>query len=741
MKSLAAPFAALVIVVAGSARAADTPPQTLGVIEVDATPMPLPGFGVPLSQVPATVQTLGADEVTKHTGTTLPQLLQRELGGVDLSNGQGNAWQPDLSFRGFDASSLLGTPEALSVYVDGVRVNEPFGDVVDFDLIPMAAIGNITLISGSNPVYGLNTLGGALVFETKSGFDFPGLTASMHVGSFATHGLDLEGGGHGKHWAWYVAGNREASHGWAAHNPSRIAQVFAKGSYRNGGNAVDLAITGDDNWLSGNQSLPLQWLADPEQSYTWPDWFQNRLIAATLNARHRINADWTLAGNVYDRYLRGSGLDSNVNDDFDPASPVTPGNPPAVNDLDSSNEHARGGALQIVSRKPVFGMRNHIALGISADFGDTNFAQRRQPASFNASRETVGFAAAQLHTRLQARNRYLGAYVTDTLALTRQLALTLSGRWNQALIALDDRLGSALDGNHAYVRFNPAVGLTWNPRRDLTLWATYGEGARAPSPSELTCADPHAPCSLPNAFIADPALAQVVSRSGELGVRGTIAHRLQWNAALYRTDLEHDLQFVSLNGLNGFYQNIPRDRRQGVALGVRADLHAWTLAAHYDYVDATYQSSFTESSPDNSAALPDGLITVHAGDRMPEIPRQRLKLSAAYAFNARFVASAEMIAVSSRFARGDENNADAFGAVPGYAVLDLHAHWQASPALELFVEIDNALDRHYATYGELGENVFAGPRQAYDPAQPETTQFRAMAAGRSFNVGLRYRMD
>ncbi len=714
--------------------------QQLGTIIVNATPLPVPGLGVPLTQVPASVQTIGAEQIANHAGTELPSLLQREFGGVDSSNGQNNPWQPDLDFRGFDASPLLGTPEALSVYVDGARVNEPFGDVVNLDLIPMAAIARVTLIPGSNPVYGLNTLGGALSFETKSGFDFPGFGASAYGGSFGTFGGTVQGGGHGTHCGWYLAGNRESSDGWAAHNPSDIAQVFAKGSYRDDRDAIDLALTGADNTLSGNQSLPLAWLDDPDQSYTWPDWFHNKLAFATLDARHRFSDALTLAADFYDRQLRSDGLDSNVNDDFDTTLPAGSGNPPAFNDFDSSREHARGGTLQLISQQSLFGLSNHLVLGISADFGDTQFAQDRQSATFDATRQTVGIAPAAPHTRLGANDRYLGAYLSDTLTLTPALTLTLAGRWNHAHIVLDDLLGDALNGDHRYARFNPSVGLNWNPDAALTVFASYGEGTRAPSPSELTCADPQAPCSLPNAFIADPPLAQVVARSSELGARGTFGGSLHWNTALYRTDLQDDLLFVSLTGLNGFYQNVARDRRQGVQLGLQTAFGGWNLGVRYDYVDATYRSSFSEASPDNSAADADGLIVVHAGDRMPGIPRQQFKLSLNYAFDPRFDLDTELVAASSRHARGDENNADVRGPVPGYAIVDLDAHWRPASDWELFAAVDNLFDRRYATYGELGENVFANPAQTFDPTDAQTTQFRAVAAPRSFRVGFRYRL-
>ena len=83
---------------------------------------------------------------------------------------QGNPFQPDVNYRGYTASPLLGTPQGLSVYMDGVRLNQPFGDVVSWDLIPRLAICHRSpLMPGSNPLFGLNTLGGALAMQTKDG--------------------------------------------------------------------------------------------------------------------------------------------------------------------------------------------------------------------------------------------------------------------------------------------------------------------------------------------------------------------------------------------------------------------------------------------------------------------------------------------------------------------------------------------------------------------------------------------
>jgi iron complex outermembrane recepter protein len=159
---------------APQAAPADNPAEQLETPSIEVIGVtPLPGFGVPARQVPANVQAITGVEISRDRALHLPESLGQRLPGVSLGETQGNPFQPDLTYRGFAASPLLGTPQGLSVYQDGVRVNEPFGDTVNWDLIPTAAISTVNLIPGSNPLFGLNTLGGALSVRTKSGAQYP----------------------------------------------------------------------------------------------------------------------------------------------------------------------------------------------------------------------------------------------------------------------------------------------------------------------------------------------------------------------------------------------------------------------------------------------------------------------------------------------------------------------------------------------------------------------------------------
>ena len=130
-----------------------------------------------------------ADDEATAVHSIVADYLNRNFGGVNASESADNPFQLDIYYHGFTASALLGTPEGLSVYVDGVRVNEAFGDTVNWDLIPQSAISTVTLMSGSNPVFGLNTLGGALSVQTKSGHDDPGTEFEAYGGSFGRRSL------------------------------------------------------------------------------------------------------------------------------------------------------------------------------------------------------------------------------------------------------------------------------------------------------------------------------------------------------------------------------------------------------------------------------------------------------------------------------------------------------------------------------------------------------------------------
>lgn len=710
-------------------------------VEVIGT-TPLPVLGTPINQVPANVQAVTGAEISRQAAPALSDFLANNFSSVNINAAQNNPFQPDVNFRGFAASPLLGTPQGLSVFQDGVRINEPFGDVVNWDLVPLSAISTINLVPGSNPVFGLNTLGGALSINTKSGFQYPGFKAKAYGGSFGRVAGEVELGGHGERADYFVTANYFEDDGWATRNPSRVKQLFAKSGYEVGATDFDISATFADNRLEGQQTLPLSFFDDRRQAYTFPDINENELGFVNARLSHFLTPEHLLAGNVYYRRYKNRNVSSNVNDEFDPLVPVGPGNTQALNDASAIETDGYGGSLQWSLLGDLGRYENQLTLGVSADLGDTDFVLSDQEANFTPDRGTIPAGDFEEDVAVDAKSRYYGLYASDTLSVRENLHVTFSGRYNRARVELRDRTGldPALTGRHRFSRFNPAVGLTFEPHAGLNLYAAYNEGMRAPTPVELTCADPAAPCKLPNAFLADPPLKPVLSQNWEAGIRSRRTDGMRWHASLYRTELEDDIQFISSGGAvnAGFFRNVGETRRQGLELGVHRAVRKLTLSALYDYIDATFESPFTVNSPSNSSADAAGDIRVRPGDRIPGIPRHLFKLRAEYSATEWFSVGANLVAASSQYARGDENNSDANGPVPGYAVLNLDLRYRFAPAWELFARVDNLLDKDYETAGVLGENFFNGVGRTFDATTVTDEQFRSIAPPRGVWVGIRY---
>jgi outer membrane receptor protein involved in Fe transport len=729
----------------GCAQAADNPAEVfeLPPVEVVGT-TPLPGLGTPLRDVPANVQIFGAAALARQRPRTLAQFLEQNGDSVGAANAQGNPWQQSLDFRGFTASPLLGAPQGLSVFQDGVRINEAFGDVVNWDLVPRSAISSVQLIPGSVAAFGLNTLGGALAIYTKSGAQYPGVRAAAEAGSFGTRSAEAEAGGQRGDVDGFITVHAADDRGWAQHNPSRVRQLFGKVGWQDDVTDVDLSLTLADNALEGTQTLPLSLSGDPRQAYTWPDRNVNRLAFLALKGSRFLAPGVLLGGNAYVRHYRSQNVSSNVNDDFGGGDA-----PVALNDRAGIDQRSAGAGIQLTWDVRTGASRHRIVAGGSIDAGNSRFTQDEQTASFGTDRSTQPLGPFVPLTDAALRNVGLGAYVADTIVLAPAWTLTLSARYDRARVRIADRSGSApdLDGDHGYARINPATGIAFNPLPKLTAYATWNEGMRAPTAIELTCADPQAPCKLPNEFLADPSLHKVVARTVEVGARGALPAGGTWSAAAYRTELRDDLQFIASGrgaGNAGYFANVGRTRREGVELAAAWTLDAWRFSARYHHLDATFRSPFIAPSPAHSGADANGDIAVQPGDRMPGLPADAIKLRVEWAASAQLDLGAGVVAVSRQYARGDESNRDVHGPLPGYAVASLDAEYRVHPRLTLLARVENLLDRRYATYALLGTNAFTGPGGSFGPSAgiaPAPEQFRAYAAPRSIYVGVRYALD
>jgi iron complex outermembrane receptor protein len=721
----------------------------LPTIEV-VTTTPIPGLGMSLDKIPGNVQSINAQRIDDQHAADFTELLNQNLGSVNLNDTQGSPVQMDVNFRGFTASPVLGTPQGLSVFVDGVRVNESFGDTVNWDLLPRNAIASINLMPGSNPVFGLNTLGGAISVNTKSGFDFPGTVMSISDGSFNRRNVEMETGGHGDRVDYFFAANYLNDNGWACCNPTEVKQLFGKTGYQDDRNDVDLSFMYADNQFRGNQTIPISFMDNLSQSYTWPDINTNRLSSVNLRGSSFLTPELLFAGNVYYRSVTTGVFNSNAgpcnnstdafgnviaNSDNIIINQATP-NDQGCNFYSHIDSNRVGSTVQLTSTSPWWNHANSLTGGLSYDHGDNTFSETNQPlAVMPPSRNTLSNEAITQVVNLKGYTINQGIYLTDTFTLNPKTHVTVSGRYDHAVVALADQLGTDLNGGHSYNRINPSAGFTFNPDKDLTTYLNYNQGMRVPTPVELGCANPSAPCALPNAFSSDPDLKPVISSTWELGARGKAWQNVRWNAAVFQSLLHDDIQYLvsPQSPTQGYFANVGDTRRQGFELGLQGGTDRLQMAFNYTFLDATYQSSFALNGVNSSADPNSGIYTVQPGDRIPGIPHHLFKLRVDYRPIDALRMGASLLAQTSSYARGDENNLDVNGPVPGFAVLNLDARYRLTPQWDVFLKVDNALNRTYATYGQLATNAFAGG--AYT-TNGTAEQFRTIAPPFGMWVGV-----
>ncbi len=755
------------------------PPATEDAVRVIGV-TPVPGLGVPRDEVPSNVQVFRSRELRERQPVNLSDFLGRSAPSVNINEIQGNPFQPDASFRGFAASPLLGTPQGVSVYQDGVRINAPFGDVVHWDLVPLRALESMTLIPGSNPLFGLNTLGGALSLRTKSGDRHPGAELELSGGAFGRRDAGLELGRRlpaGAHF--YTSGTFFDEDGWRDFSPSKVRQLFAKFGRRDADFDFDLGFTAADTDLIGNGLVPQSILDRRHEAiFTHPDNTRNNAIMPALSARYLLSADSQISAVLYRRQVVTRTLNADVNDNFedgpnDLAAGGTGANiGTAVNNRTATHQTSTGVSLQwsLATGK------HRLATGVTFDRGRSTFDQSSELGIFDATRGVIATDPVATENALSGRTRSSGLFVTDTFSIRPNLHLSWSARYDRSRVHLRDTGPSApaLDGDHRFSKLNPALGLVFQPSESVTLYGSHAQGSRAPTPIELGCADPSRPCTLPNGLAADPPLKQVVARTVELGARGRLSGGTLWNAGVFQTANRDDILFVGTTTSAGFFRNFGKTRRRGVELGASGALGRVQWRAAYSQVRATYQSGACIVSENNSSRgtstscssedpstpgtfLGDDLIEVRPGDRIPGIPAHSFKLALDAQAGERLRIGVDVQAYSSQYARGNENNRHqpgmsqdlngnarnflGSGKVPGYVVVNLSARADLSGGWELIGKLNNAFNLRYFTAGALAENPFDSAgifRTDSDSWSRET--FYSPGAPRAGWIGLRFRL-
>jgi outer membrane receptor protein involved in Fe transport len=789
---------------------------------VAPTPAAL-GLGLAVDRLPFAIQSGDADALERAQSLDLTDYLTQNLGSVSANIAQNNPLQPDVQFRGYSASPLLGLPMGLSVYQNGVRVNEPLGDAVNWDLLPESAVQSISLVGGANPLYGLNTLGGALTIRMKDGFSYQGHGGEVSGGSFDRVTTTAESGGNNGSFGYYANVSYFDEEGWRDLSPSDALNLYGSVSWRAERSGANLSYQYADTNLTGNGASPVGLIAqDRESIFTAPDITDNRLHAVTFDATHNLSDVLSVGANGFYRNLRtssfngdgsefvecglgsgnflieeldedavealgvddddicdGNALNASDPEDLENILNGLAGDPEAFNVEDISAELSGTGILsdeainnrstraqetygsdvQLTFTQPLFNRDNYLVVGGSFFKGEADFdanveLARLDPVTRSTAGLGVGSFVDEYATSVKTATRTWSFYFMDNLALTDSFTVTFGGRYNDTDIRLRDRSGERreLNGDHNFSRFNPTVGATWAVTDEATLYSSYSESSRAPTPIELACnegvfevarriaiedgEDPddiEFECRLPNAFLADPPLDQVVAKGVEAGLRGMLGERVEYRLGYFRTTNHDDIIFQSTGRNTGLFDNVDKTRRQGMELGLAGDLHGVDWFTAYSYISATFESPFSVLSPNHPDADAAGELAVRPGDRVPGIPRHQLKVGGDYTLPLGVRLGLEVLYNSDQVLRGDEANL--LETVDGYAIVNLRMSYRVNKRVEMFGKVNNLFDTDYESFGLIGED----PTEILPNLTNDSPNFLGVGAPIGGWVGLRVR--
>ena len=727
--------------------------------------------------------------------------LQLRIPGAALSDVQGSPFSQTFEFRGFEASPVSGAPQGLAVYLGGVRLNEAFGDSVNWDLIPEVAVERADLVT-SSPTFGLNAIGGAVALTGKTGETWTGRELTVRAGSFGRGEGALQLGGKRGAFDYYIAAEGAREDGWRQRSGSSVARLYGDLGWSRDRLAIRLTTAAASSDIGAVGPTPVDLLATDRTSvFTSPQKTRNSDALATLNLNYRGGGGWDLTGEVHVRRFVQHRVDGNdgdfegcsrsrtnplfntlcMQDDAFPAAirppaaafqvldqsgapipcpPLVPGqtrpcNGVAYGTLDRSRAsgHTVGLSAQFSRGGVLFGRRSAFVIGAALDYSRFAFASDSELGVIepDLSVETVGSIPGvgfAIHTAgligyapvsLSGRRTDVGLYVADTFELTRRLTLTASARLNSIRISAQDLAADSpeLNGAHRFTRVDPQIGWNYRLVRGVSLFASYAEANRSPTPLELACSDPQKPCLLENALVSDPPLKQVVAHTVEAGLKGdqrALGGRFSYSLALFNTDLDDDiLPLASAIQGRGYYTNVPGTRRRGGDAMLRFEHPRWSAYAGYSHVDATYRFSGVLASPNSPTADSNGNIAIRSGDRIGGTPADRFKFGGELRAAGSVTLGADVIAVGPQRFVGDENGSNA--RLRGYRRLDLRGEWRLSRKFALQAQLLNALGERYATYGTYfnADGVVDAGSGLPASADPRTL---TPAPPRAFRIGV-----
>jgi iron complex outermembrane receptor protein len=647
-----------VIAFGGPARAQAPPEPELAVGEVVVSATRLADLIQELRRVPGQVHVITSADIQREKPRSVQEAI-RQVPGIVLYDQNGNTFQPVVDLRGFNAQPN----PSIAVFVDGVRVNEPDSNAVNFDLIPIQDVERIEVLPGAMAVFGQNAIGGVINIVTKRGKRVPQTTIEAAGGSFTHYRVSANTSGPVGDFDYYASFTQDRESGFRDFSDGRVTQATGRVGYRPSG-ATDLSLSYSyvNDHLEQAGTLPLSVLAQDREANISPvDFYANELSTVTFQGRQQLPWGVSLAGNAYfrqtSRELQTVGLTSEAR---------------AVTDTDIT-----GGALQVSHETKVWDRLNRLVIGGEIQTSEVD------------SGTNGAFLGFPFTSQSLIDQDVYGFFTQDTFDLFPELALTAAVRYDSTRLDFMDEITPANSGSKSFNRWTPRAGLTYTPLSVLTVYFNYGEGFRVPTTDELFAF---------GVGSSNPDLKPVKSRTYEVGLRARPLGWLETTLAFFLADVRDEIVFDPMVPPFGRNVNAPESRRQGVEVGVKLRPH--------ETVDILLNYAFTDARFTTQATLSSG--TVEDGDRVPLVPRHRANGTITYRPLPGLEMSLTGQYVGSQVLLNDEPNQNPFR-IQDYFVLNARASYSWK-SFTWFIQGNNLTDAAYETFGILsGGQVFLMP--------------------------------
>jgi iron complex outermembrane recepter protein len=677
--------------------------------EVVVSSTRLPDVPVDARTLPAKVTVITAEDIQKSGAKTVQEAIQLAT-GIVMYDGVGNAFQQTIDLRGFNGQPVPST----TVFVDGMRMNEPDFNSVNFDLIPYDTIDRIEIIPGASAIYGKNALGGVINIITKRGAEKHQATKEDLFGSFRRERYTINASGPIGKFDYYANFSREIESGFRDESDGQISRFFGKLGYRPTEDTdFTLSYTYVNDRLLQAGSLPISEAAiDPKRNFTPGDFFASETNVVRLTGRQTLPLGFSLNLNGFYRRLD--------QDQFTNSQPFFPGGAPP-NATNLTLTESKGGTAQLTHETDLFGHRNTLVFG--GEFTRNDFGNRRRSQAGTSVSNGLGTTDEDA----------LGLYAQDTLKLASIFIVTPGVRYDHDQIDFIDNNNPANSGDKRFSRVTPRVGLTFLVTPQNSVYFNYGEGFRVPTFNELFAL---------GQFGSNPNLKPVHSKNYELGIKSGLGTWGEATVAIYRSDVTNEIlnvcgdRFTCGSSTFASNQNIDRSRRQGVET---------TLKVRYSqYFDVTVNYTYTQASIESPLTLNPFFFDqfggtpyvqhVQMGSSFPLVPKHRLGMTGNYHPDLGWTISLTGLYVSTQFFTNDEQNIQP--RLPGYFVLNARlAYERAVPGGRLsgFLMLNNILDQGYSTSGIIAANNLTGGGNV--------ERFVVPAPGVAVYGGLSYRFE